>query len=93
LKLSAYVVFDKIILIKTFSSEIRNGKEIIPDIPNKMLINDILIDKQTVNIKANVQNIKTNKEINLSPNTQNAFAEVNVLNVKLNKAINLNLNV
>jgi len=46
-----------------------NNKEIIPNILNKMLINNILMDKQTANAKANVQNVKINKEINPSLNT------------------------
>jgi len=86
LRLSAYVVFDKIAPIKTYSSEIGSSKEIIPDIPDK--IDDILIDKQSANTEANIQNANTNKEVSPSPNTQNGFGEANIQNAGPNKAIN-----
>jgi len=68
-----------------------NNKEIIPNIPDEM--DDILINKQTANAEANIQNAETNKEVNPSPNTQNGFGEANVPNAKPIKAINLSPDV
>jgi len=77
--------------MKTHSSEMGSGKEIIPDIPDE--IDNILIDKQTANAEANIQNAETNKEVSPSPNTQNGFGEANVPNAGLIKAINPSPNV
>jgi len=52
LKLLAYIIFDKIILIKIYLFEIKSNKKIILNISNK--INNILINKQFTNIKINI---------------------------------------
>jgi len=73
--------------MKTHSSEIGSGEEIIPDIPNEM--DDILIDKQTANTEANIQNAETNKVINPSFDVQNTEQ---TLNTELDKEIVVYIN-
>ena len=86
LRLSAYVVFDEMAPMKTHSSEMGSGEEIIPDIPDE--IDDVLVNKQSANAEANIQNANTNEEVSPSPNTQNGFGEANVQNAGPNEAIN-----
>jgi len=52
LKLLIYIIFNKIILIKIYLFKIGNNKGIIFNIFNK--INNILINKQFINIKAKI---------------------------------------
>jgi len=77
--------------MKMYSSEIKNNKEIILNILNKM--DNILINKQTINTETNIQNAETNKEVSFNLNTQNGFREINVPNVKLIKVINFSFDV
>ncbi len=74
-------------LINTILSKKRSNKQNIPNIPNDNLVNNV-INKQNatinIDIKVNIKNMRSNKEISPSFNKQNLLQ---ILYIDLDKNI------